>query len=137
MSVVTGNRSDPNVGPSRDALAGGQRAKLRPARMAGGKARNKAMTGMWNSVGVLIFVVMGFPVYWMLNTALKKPLEWQNFNPHFTPAEPTLQNFSNAFHSQNFTNDLKNSLIITFGAVLVSLVIGFFGALGIARFSFH
>lgn len=102
-----------------------------------GKTRKKAATGGWNLLALAIFIVLGFPVYWMLNTALKKPLEWQNYSPHFVPQTPTLQNFSNAFHSSNFTNDLKNSVIITCGAVIISLVIGFFGALAIARFSFY
>jgi N,N'-diacetylchitobiose transport system permease protein len=133
MSVVTGDRNDPNLSPRRDVSYHG---RPKPQRMAG-RRKARAMTGMWNSVGVVLFVVLGFPVYWMINTALKKPLEWQNFNPHFTPASPTFQNFTNAFHSQNFTNDLKNSLIITTGAVAVSLVIGFFGALAIARFQFY
>jgi N,N'-diacetylchitobiose transport system permease protein len=129
MTVNSGLPRNPNIGPRR-------RAKPKQSAMSG-RTRLRAMTGMWNTLGVLIFVVLGFPVYWMLNTAFKKPAEWQNFNPHFTPAEPTFQNFSGAFHSSNFTDDLKNSLIITFGAVIVSLVIGFFGALAIARFSFY
>ena len=108
----------------------------KPTRVSG-KTRKKAATGGWNLLALAIFFVIGFPVYWMLNTAVKKPLEWQNYSPHFIPQNPTLENFSNAFHSSNFTNDLKNSIIITCGAVAVSLVIGFFGALAIARFSFY
>ena len=119
------------------APVGPRRARPKQQRSISGRTKTRAMTGMWNTLGILIFVVLGFPVYWMLNTAFKRQNEWQTFSPHFTPADPTFQNFSGAFHSSNFTDDLKNSLIITFGAVLVSLVIGFFGALAIARFTFY
>ena len=127
MTVATPNRKNPHFGPSRAA----SRSRL------AGKRRKKAATGMWNALAVVLFVILGFPVYWMINTALKKPLEWQNYTPHFTPSQPTLHNLSGVFHSSNFTDDIKNSVIITVSAVLVSLVIGFFGALAIARFSFH
>src|SRR5690348_343802 len=124
MTVNSGipTRGADVVGPGRRRAPkeGSQRTASSAA-----KNKNRAMTSMWNTIGVLIFVELGFPVYWMRNTSLKKPLEWQNFNPHFSPDEPTYQNFTGAFHTTSFVYDLKNSVIITFGAVLVSLVIGF------------
>jgi N,N'-diacetylchitobiose transport system permease protein len=101
-----------------------------------GAARKKSKKAAWNTLGILVFIVMGFPVYWMLNTSLKQLNEWQNYTPHFIPEHPTLKNFTGAFQASNFGIDLWNSFVITFGAVLVSLVIGFFGALAIARFRF-
>ena len=41
-----------------------------------------------------------------------------------------------ALHAPNFLTDLKNILITTFFAVLFGLVVGFLGALAIARFRF-
>ena len=101
-----------------------------------GSARKKGKKAAWNTLGIVIFVVLGFPVYWMLNTSLKKLNEWQNYTPHFIPEHPTLRNFSGAFQASNFGIDLWNSVVITLGTVLVSLVVGFFGALAIARFHF-
>jgi len=72
----------------------------------------------------------------MINTSLKKLNEWQNYTPHFIPEHPTLHNFTGAFQASNFGIDLWNSVVITLGAVAVSLVVGFFGALAIARFHF-
>jgi N,N'-diacetylchitobiose transport system permease protein len=129
MTVSTTHRNSPHVGPAA--------AVSRRKRGAGGLRRKRGMTAMWNSVCVLLFIVLGFPVYWMLNTALKPPTEWQNYNPHFTPQHPTMQNFVRAFHASDFVPDLENSLIITGSCVVVSLFIGFFGALAIARFQFY
>ncbi|NUR62643.1 MAG: carbohydrate ABC transporter permease, partial [Catenulispora sp.] len=112
-----------------------RRAAAPPPRRAGA-GRKRSKKALWNTLGILVFVVMGFPVYWMVNTALKKQDEWQNYTPHFVPEHPTLQNFTHAFQADNFLISLRNSFVITLGAVLISLVVGFFGALAIARFSF-
>ncbi|MEZ0106829.1 N,N'-diacetylchitobiose transport system permease protein [Catenulispora sp. EB89] len=101
-----------------------------------GSGRKKGKKAAWNTLGILVFVVMGFPVYWMLNTSLKRLSEWQNYTPHFIPEHPTFRNFTGAFQASNFGIDLWNSVVITLGAVVVSLVVGFFGALAIARFHF-
>ena len=49
---------------------------------------------------------------------------------------PSLRGFSEVLHDPIFRDDLRNSLVITLAAVVISLVIGFFGALAIARFRF-
>ncbi|GAA2054181.1 carbohydrate ABC transporter permease [Catenulispora yoronensis] len=107
-----------------------------PPRRAGA-GRKSSRKALWNTVGVLVFIIMGFPAYWMVNTALKKQNEWQDYTPHFIPEHPTFQNFTGAFHAENFAISLRNSFVITLGAVGISLVIGFFGALAIARFAFY
>ena len=101
-----------------------------------GASRKRIRKALWNTLGILIFLIMGFPVYWMLNTSFKKLNEWQNYTPHFIPQHPTFQNFIGAFHAEDFSIDLWNSFLITFGALIISLFIGFFGALAIARFHF-
>ncbi len=99
--------------------------------------RSRSGTVAWNALGLLFALVMVFPVYWMLNTAFKPANEVQTFTPHFLPQHPTLDNFRSALHAPYFITDLKNSLIITFFSVLGGLVVGFLGALAIARFRFY
>ena len=50
-------------------LAGAPVAGLRPRKRAGGRKRARR----WgvDALGLLVFVVMIFPVYWMVSTALK------------------------------------------------------------------
>jgi N,N'-diacetylchitobiose transport system permease protein len=99
--------------------------------------RSRRATAGWNIVGLVFAALMVFPVYWMLNTAFKPTNEVQTFSPHFLPLHPTLDNFRSAWHAPNFLTDLKNSLIITFISVAIGLVVGFLGALAIARFRFY
>jgi N,N'-diacetylchitobiose transport system permease protein len=99
--------------------------------------RSRTATVLFNVVGLIFALVMAFPVYWMINTAFKPADEVQTFSPHFWPHHPTLSNFSSALHAENFVTDLKNSLIITTASVLGGLVVGFLGALAVARFRFY
>lgn len=99
--------------------------------------RNRATNLAFNLIGLLFTVVMAFPVYWMVNTAFKPANEVQTFTPHFFPQHPTLANFTSALKAPNFLTDLKNSLIITACAVACGLVVGFLGALAMARFRFY
>ncbi len=99
--------------------------------------QKRSGTALFNVIGLVFAAVMAFPVYWMVNTAFKPANEVQTFTPHFFPVHPTLDNFSSALHAQNFVTDLKNSIILTVAAVAGALVIGFLGALAIARFRFY
>ncbi|MDT4933993.1 MAG: N,N-diacetylchitobiose transport system permease protein, partial [Pseudonocardiales bacterium] len=51
-------------------------------------------------------------------------------------AHPSLRAFREVLSDPIFRDDLLNSLVITLSAVVVSIVVGFFGALAIARFRF-
>jgi N,N'-diacetylchitobiose transport system permease protein len=99
--------------------------------------RSRTATAFFNIVGVAFALVMAFPVYWMLNTAFKPTNEVQTFKPQFVPTHPTLDNFVSAIKAPNFLTDLKNSVIITVCAVFFGLIVGFLGALAIARFRFY
>jgi N,N'-diacetylchitobiose transport system permease protein len=99
--------------------------------------RSRVATGAYNIVGLVLAVVMAFPVYWMINTAFKPANELQTFDPQFVPAHPTLDNFRSALHAPNFLTDLYNGVVITCCAVLAGIVVGFLGSLAIARFRFY
>ena len=90
-----------------------------------------------NSFGVLIAVVMAFPAYWMINTAFKPANEVLTFEPDFVPRHPTLDNIKSALNAPDFLLDLRNGLIITLLATASAIVVGFLGALAIARFRFY
>jgi N,N'-diacetylchitobiose transport system permease protein len=99
--------------------------------------RSRTASLLFNALGLIFALVMAFPVYWMINTAFKPADEVETFSPRFWPHHPTLSNFSSALHAKNFVTDLKNSLIITVVSVLGGLVVGFLGALAVARFRFY
>ena len=55
-----------------------------------------------NVLGLAVFVVMVFPVFWMVSTAFKQPFEILSFTPEFLPSPATLANFENAVNRPNF-----------------------------------
>ena len=99
--------------------------------------RRKRQRLVANVLGLLVFAVMTFPVYWMVATAFKPGRDILRIDPKFIPAPATLANFDNAIHRPYFWDNVKNSIIIVFAVVLLSLVIGFLAAVAIARFNFY
>ena len=51
--------------------------------------RRARQTG-WNVLGIGIFVVLVFPVFWMITTAFKSNEEIISLNPTWLPFPPTL-----------------------------------------------
>ncbi|BCJ45629.1 sugar ABC transporter permease [Actinoplanes ianthinogenes] len=90
-----------------------------------------------NISGVIFAIVMFFPVYWVLITSFKPQTEWSSFTPTFFPDSPTLDNFKSAFNAPLFKQSLVNGVLVTAMAVVAALIIGFLGALAVARFRFY
>ncbi|HEY7224714.1 MAG TPA: carbohydrate ABC transporter permease [Micromonosporaceae bacterium] len=131
--MTTIERVTPTRGPTPGHLTGEERT-------SGGRRgnlRRRTGTVVANSVAVLFAVVMAFPAYWMINTAFKPANEVLTFTPSFIPDHPTLANFVSAIHAPLFLDVLRNSLIITTSSMIAALVVGFFGALAVARFQFY
>jgi N,N'-diacetylchitobiose transport system permease protein len=100
------------------------------------RRRRRRSTGVWNAVAVAVAVVFAFPLYWMVLTAFKTSADINQTTPQFWPAHPTLRAFAEVLRDPTFRTNLLNSLVVTVGAVAVSLVVGFLGALAIARFRY-
>lgn len=100
-----------------------------------GNPRRYATWG-WNALAMVLAAVIGFPIYWMLITAFKRSSDITTLTPQFWPEHPSWRAFSEVLHDPIFLQDMRNSAIITVAAVLISIVIGFFGAMAIARFRF-
>lgn len=109
-----------------------QSGALKPRTSAKGRTRR-----LPNIIAVAMIVVWVFPVYWMINTAFKPRSGVMSVTPQFWPLEPTLNNFAIAIGSGSFLNNLLNSLIVVLGAVLLSLLLGFFAAAALTRFRFR
>ena len=82
-----------------------------------------------NALGLLVFVVMTFPVYWMVSTSFKQGGEILSFTPQFIPTNPTLDNFRDAINRDLFWSSVRNSLIVVLAVVIVSVVLAFLAAL--------
>jgi N,N'-diacetylchitobiose transport system permease protein len=88
-------------------------------------------------MGVVFSFVWIFPVYWMVNTAFKPRAEVMTSVPIFFPEHPTLDNIVAAVTQPNFLPDLRNSLIVVAGTVLLSITLGALAAAALSRFRFR
>src|ERR1700722_2824281 len=99
------------------------------------RRKRSARTG-WNIVGLLVFVVMVFPVYWMIATAFKSDNQINSYNPTWFPTQLTLRHFSTAFNTPGFWTDVAHSLIVVLVTVVIALVLSFLAAVALARYRF-
>src|ERR1051326_5931401 len=90
----------------------------------------------WNALGLAIFGVMVFPVFWMLSTSLKNNAQITSFNPIWFPGHPTLSHFRDAIHRPAFWTDVKNSVIVVVATVVISLALAFLAAVALAKYRF-
>ena len=96
----------------------------------------RAMTTFWNTVAMVIAIVLGFPIYWMLLTTVKSNKDLISQHPTFWPSHFDFSSFSSAM-DDNFGGNLLNTVYITLGSVGISLVVGLLAALAVARFDFR
>ncbi|MFI8351028.1 carbohydrate ABC transporter permease [Streptomyces sp. NPDC085596] len=99
-------------------------------------ARRTSKAG-WNLLGLLVFATAGFPVYWMLDTAIKPAKDAIDPDPSLLPTGFTLDNFSRAFDIADFWGPVGRSLIVSLSVVAIGVVVGMLAALAISRFAFR
>jgi N,N'-diacetylchitobiose transport system permease protein len=115
----------------RDAA---DRPTRQPRRKLEGSTRNRVIA---NTVAVLVFVVMIFPVYWMVATAFKSGAAVTSSTPTWVPTHPTLGNFRSAMSQPFFWSSVRNSVIVVVATVSFSAIVAFLAAVAIARFKFY
>lgn len=92
----------------------------------------RASIGLWLLlVPVLVFFL--FPVYWMVNTALKPPSQWLTSPPVFWPSDIYLPNFTDALFHWGGIKGLHDSLIVASFSTLVAMLLGVPAGYAMAR----
>lgn len=129
---------------STDAFTPRREAALRAedpseARAAAARRRARRPYGKYvlNTLAMLITVFWIFPIYWMFLISVRPLTDAYSQHPSFLPKPFSLSNYSDVVHDPQFWNSLKNSSIVVFAAVLISVLIGFLAAVAIARFKFR
>ena len=87
-------------------------------------------------LGIAVFVVLVFPVYWMIATALKPDDEINGLEPTWFPLHPTLDHFRDAIARPYFWEAVKSSLIIVSVVVVASIALAFLAAVALAKYQF-
>ncbi|MER6303551.1 carbohydrate ABC transporter permease [Kitasatospora sp. NPDC001539] len=90
-----------------------------------------------NVIAVVLIVFFIFPVYWMIATAFKQDRDIISKTPVFVPFDGTFQHFTTAVNAPDFWTYTTNSITVTVGAVLISLVIATLASFAIARMRFR
>jgi N,N'-diacetylchitobiose transport system permease protein len=107
-----------------------------PVPLARRRRGRRARRAAWNAVGLLLLVLLVFPVYWMVSTAFKPDDEINSLTPTWLPLGPTLDHFRDAMNRPYFWDGVRNSLIIVCVAVVLSMVLAFLAAVALAKFRF-
>jgi multiple sugar transport system permease protein len=88
--------------------------------------------GIYASVIILISPAILF-FFWMLSLSLKTELDNTTYPPVFIPHPPTLANFIDVFAKNNFLLYGINSVIVSFSATGLALLLGVPAGYGIAK----
>jgi ABC-type glycerol-3-phosphate transport system permease component len=111
---------------------------MMPGRLRVGR-RTRRIT--LNTVALLVALVVLFPIFWMVSTAFKPQTEIFSLTPHILPEHPTWSNFSEVISGSVIGTPywvfLRNSLVVTVSAVVLSSFIALMAAVGVARFRFR
>jgi len=84
---------------------------------------------------VLVLIVVLFPIYWILITAVKTPLENISPIPTFFPKIVTFENFLKVLQT-GFLKNLMNSIFVAFTSTGISLVLAFLASYALVRHDF-
>lgn len=103
---------------------------------------NKKLTGKKNIlycvIGVIILGVLLFPLYWIFVTSLKTEQEIFRIPPTFWPKVLNTNSYTVQLESGDFNmfQSFGNSLIISVGAMIISIILAVPASYGVAKYSF-
>ncbi|WP_077490975.1 carbohydrate ABC transporter permease [Sinomonas mesophila] len=106
-----------------------RRAPAVPQAKGPGRARPNLLGGLGGWIWLAIIVL---PIYYVVITSLKDQAGFFTTNPMAPPAEPTLANYQLVLEN-NFALYFANSLIVTVGSVVPTLLVSFMAAYAIVR----
>ena len=81
-------------------------------------------------IGIFIF----FPLFWMLNTALKDSSQTYSVSLFFSSF--TIENFKKVIFDQQILTYLKNSLLVSFSSSFLSTIVAMFAGFSFSKFRY-
>ena len=97
--------------------------------------RNRRISKTVTYILLIIFsVYCMFPFVWMLISAFKPKTEIRTATPSFLIHAPTLENFQKVLIDAGFLRYIKNSLIVSVSAGVLSLMIGVMAGYALSRY---
>jgi len=89
----------------------------------------------YTTIIIVLLFVLG-PYAWMISSSFKTTLEIQGMEPSWIPHEFTLENYTEMANTVPIFDFFKNSIIISGGAMIFSVILSVLAAYGISRFRF-
>ena len=83
---------------------------------------------------ILLGLIILFPVYWLLITALSTSAELSQLPPSFWPSEPEWQIFVKVWKERPIPTWLLNSVLAAVGSVTLSMVVSVLAGYSLSRF---
>ena len=92
---------------------------------------NRAVVGVLVAIALVICLA---PIYWMVATSFKSPLEISRLNPTLWPQHSTTSNYGELVgHGLPFTSFLVNSVVTSLIAAVISVIICAFAGYSLSR----
>ena len=88
-------------------------------------------------LAVMVLIVMIFPLFWMLSTALKTESEVMSSKIVFWPAVPQFENFSYVVNKVPFFRYMLNTAVVTAMQMASELLLGIIAAYAFSKGRFH
>lgn len=88
---------------------------------------------------LIIFIILLFvlgPYAWMISSSFKTTVEIQGMQPTWIPQTFTLDNYTEMNRTVPILRYFKNSIIISSGTMIFSIILSILAAYGISRFKF-
>lgn len=82
--------------------------------------------------GVIVSLVFLFPIYWMVLTSLKQPVDIFTTPPTFF-FEPTIATYVEYFRRADISRRLINTIIVAAGSGVLSIIVGSMAGYALAR----
>jgi ABC-type glycerol-3-phosphate transport system permease component len=86
-----------------------------------------------NTLSLLVVAFFISPIVWLFSTAFKLPRDVFNLPPELLGFQATLRNFEFAINQVQVTRFVVNSVIISAGTTIVSVLLGTLGGYALAR----
>ncbi|WP_195283482.1 carbohydrate ABC transporter permease [Harryflintia acetispora] len=102
------------------------------------KTKKQFFKVFWIVVGIVCFLIMMFPLYWMFSCSLKTENEIFARPPYYLPPNPNLDAYiSQLAKVEQFPiiASFKNSFIISVATMAISVVLSTMASYGLARFN--
>ena len=95
--------------------------------------KNNIYTGLVYLLLTVMAIIAVFPLIWIILSSIKPSSEMSS-NPLSLSLKNTFDYYRQVLFSLNFIRNIKNSLVISFTATLITIIVSALGAYGIVRF---